>query len=70
MKVRRHTSSGGKQRVRLGWFKPGAWLRALSHGHDRRLFVGGFLVSLVAGYFVAALLLLSGCGSTCRSILR
>ncbi|MEE8477296.1 MAG: PASTA domain-containing protein [Gemmatimonadales bacterium] len=57
MKVRRHTSSGGKLRVRLGWFKPGAWLGALSHGHDRWLFVGGFLVSLVAGYFVAALLL-------------
>ncbi len=58
MKVRRHTPSGGKQRVGLEWFKPGAWLRALSHGHDRRLFMGGFLAFLVVGYFLAALLFL------------
>lgn len=55
MKVRRHTSSSGKVRLRLGWFKPGAWLAALAGGHDRRLFAGGFLVFLVAGYFIAAL---------------
>ncbi len=57
MKVRRHTPFGGKQRVGLGWLKPGAWLGTLSHGRDRRLFVGGFLASLVAGYLLAALLL-------------
>ena len=57
MKVRRHTPSGGKQRGGLGWFKPGDWLGALSHGHDLRLFGGGFLAFLVMGYFLAALLL-------------
>ena len=57
MKVHRHTPSGGKQRVGLGWFKPGAWLGALSRGHDLRLFMGGFLAFLVVGYFLAALLL-------------
>ncbi len=57
MKIRRHTPSGSKQRVGLGWLKPGAWLGALSHGHASRLFAGGFLASLVAGYLVAALLL-------------
>ncbi|MFB3069413.1 MAG: PASTA domain-containing protein [Gemmatimonadales bacterium] len=57
MKVHRHTPSGGKQRVGLGWFKPGAWLGTLSHGHDLRLFMGGFLAFLVVGYFLAALLL-------------
>ncbi len=41
----------------LGWLKPGAWLAALSHGHERRLFLGGFIVSLLAGYFLAALVL-------------
>ncbi len=55
MKVRRHTPSSGKLHGGLGWFKPGAWLGALSGGHDRRLFAGGFLLFLVAGYFVAAL---------------
>jgi serine/threonine-protein kinase len=57
MKVRRHTSSGLKVLGRLGWLKPGKWLTALSHGNDRRLFLGGFSVFIVVGYLLAALLL-------------
>ena len=41
----------------MGWLKPGAWLAALSHGHERRLFLGSFIVSLLAGYFLAAMVL-------------
>ncbi len=57
MKVRRRTSSGPRVGMILGWLKPGAWLAALSHGHERRLFLGSFTVFLLAGYFLAALLL-------------
>jgi len=55
MKVHRRTSSGLKMRGRFGWLKPGKWLTALSHGNDRRLYLGSFTVFIVAGYFVAAL---------------
>ncbi len=55
MKVRRHTSSGLKMRGRFGWFKPGKWLTALSHGNDLRLYLGSFTLFIMAGYFVAAL---------------
>ncbi len=57
MKVRRRTSSGPRVRMTLGWLNPGAWLAALSHGHEGRLLLGSFIVFLVAGYFLAALVL-------------
>ena len=48
MKVRRRTSSGPRVGMILGWLKPGAWLAALSHGHEGRLFLGSFTVFLLA----------------------
>lgn len=57
MKVRRRTASHTAWRPLLGWFRPGKWVTKLSGGHDRRLFIGAFLIFSIIGYLVAAVAL-------------
>ncbi len=57
MRVRRRTSPQISRSRGFRWIGPSKWLAALSGGHDRRLFIGAFVVFLVAGYLFAAVAL-------------